>query len=268
MSSRQLVRSWLFAPGHNERILGKVFDAGADAVLLDLEDGVGPEFKEQARRQVVEVLSNHPAWVRINQPGSPAAELDMVAIGGLAAGIRIPKTDSPAHVAWVRERLSGLAVPLTASIESALGALDARAIASQPGVVSLAFGNVDFGADIGVDPSDLTATAYARSILVLASRAAGIQPPSDGVYTRYSDDDGLREACLAARRLGFAGKSAIHPRQVALINECFSPSPAELEWAQGVVAAYEASRGAATGIGDGEMVDVPVYERALRLLGR
>ena len=265
-SSDPAPRSWLFAPGHNRRILEKSFEAGADEVLLDLEDGVGPELKDIARSQVVSVLRTRPAWVRINKPHSREAELDLEAMAGLATGIRVPKVDSAGDVAWVRERLGGRPLPITASIESALGVLNSLAIASSPGVISLAFGNVDFGADLGIDPSDVVATAHARSQLVLASRAAGIQGPSDGVFTLFTDDCGLRAACVEARRLGFVGKSAIHPRQVAVINQAFSPTIAELEWARAVVTAYQASGGAATRVGTGEMVDVPVYERALRLL--
>ncbi len=260
------LRSWLFAPGHNERILSKAFEVGADVVLLDLEDGVGPTFKDAARKQVVEVLASQPAWVRINRPGSPDAERDLEAVAALALGIRIPKVEREWDVAWVRQRLAGRNIPLTASIESAVGVVNATAIARAQGVTSLSFGNIDFGADVGIDASDPTATLLARSLLVLASRAAGIHAPSDGVFPRFSDDAGLREACAAARRLGFAGKSAIHPRQVPIINEAFTPTPEEVEWARKVVAAYEASEGTATKVGDGEMVDVPVYERAMRIL--
>ena len=264
-SSDRPVRSWLFAPGHNPRILARAFDVGADEVLLDLEDGVGPVFKEQARVQVVEVLSQRPSWVRINPAGSPAAELDLEAVGGLAIGIRIPKVESPQDVAWVRERLAGRDVPLTASIESAISVLNASGIAGSAGVESLTFGNMDFATDVGVDPQDLEATSLARSTLVLASRAAGIQSPSDGVYANFKDESGLRAVCVAVRRLGFWGKSAIHPSQVPVINDAFSPTAAELEWAQRVVTAYRASGGAAARVGD-EMIDVPVYERALRLI--
>ena len=186
-----MVRSWLFAPGHSERILARVFDAGADEALIDLEDAVPPDQKARAR---------------------------------------------------------------------------ALEIASAPGVVNLAFGNVDFGLELNVDPSDDQATLYARSHLVVASRAAGIEPPSDGVWVRYRDLDGLRGAALRARRLGFFGKSAIHPSQVAIINEVFAPTPEELDWARRVVAAFEASGGAATRLDGGEMIDVPVAERARRLL--
>jgi citrate lyase subunit beta / citryl-CoA lyase len=261
-----MVRSWLFAPGHSERMLARVFDAGADEALIDLEDAVPPDQKARARALAAEALSGRPGWVRVNQPGTEECAADLVAVGGLARGVRLPKVESAADVAWVRERLEGRDVPLTAAVESASAVLRALEIASAPGVVNLAFGNVDFGLELNVDPSDDQATLYARSHLVLASRAAGIEPPSDGVWVRYSDPDGLRDAALRARRLGFFGKSAIHPSQVAVINEAFSPTAEELDWARRVVAAFEASGGAATRLDGGEMIDVPVAERARRLL--
>jgi citrate lyase subunit beta / citryl-CoA lyase len=261
-----MVRSWLFAPGHSERILARVFDAGADEALLDLEDAVAADQKARARGLVAEALASHPAWVRVNRPGTDLCAADLAAVAGLARGLRLPKVESPADVAWVRERLDGRELPLTASIESAPGVLRAGDIAAAPGVGSLAFGNVDFGLELHVDPADVLATLYARSHLVLASRAAGIEPPSDGVWARFRDLDGLRAEARLARRLGFFGKSAIHPDQVPVINEVFSPTAEELDWARRVVAAFEASGGAATRLDDGEMVDVPVAERARRML--
>jgi citrate lyase subunit beta/citryl-CoA lyase len=263
-----MVRSWLFAPGHSERILARVFDAGADEALLDLEDAVPPHLKARARALVAEALASHPAWVRVNRPRTDLCAADVAAVGGLARGLRLPKVESPEDVAWVRERLDGRDVPLTAAIESAPGVLAAREIAAAPGVASLAFGNVDFGLELHVDPADDLATLHARSHLVLASRAAGIEPPSDGVWVRFRDLDGLRAEAVRARRLGFFGKSAIHPGQVAVINEVFTPAPEELRWARRVLAAFEASGGAATRLDDGEMIDVPVAERARWLLAQ
>jgi citrate lyase subunit beta/citryl-CoA lyase len=261
-----MVRSWLFGPGHSERILARVFDAGADEALLDLEDAVPPGRKTHARALVAEALAGHPAWVRVNRPGTDLCAADLAAVAGLARGLRLPKVESAADVAWVRTRLDGREVPLTASIESAAGVLRAPEIASAPGVVNLAFGNVDFGLELGLDPNDELGTLHARSHLVLASRAAGIEPPSDGVWPRFRDLDGLREEARRARRLGFFGKSAIHPAQVPVINEVFSPTTEEVGWARRVVAAFEASGGAATALDGGEMIDVPVAERARRLL--
>jgi len=261
-----MVRSWLFGPGHSERILARVFDAGADEALLDLEDAVPPDLKARARGLVAEALASRPAWVRVNPPGTELCAADLAAVGGLARGLRLPKVESAADVAWVRERLHGRDVPLTAAIESAAALLRAVEIASAPGVVHLAFGNVDFGLELGVDPTDDQATRYARSHLVVASRAAGVEPPSDGVWPRYRDLEGLRGEAALARRLGFFGKSAIHPSQVPVINEAFTPTAEELDWARRVIAAFDASGGAATRLDDGEMIDVPVAERARRLL--
>jgi citrate lyase subunit beta / citryl-CoA lyase len=258
------VRSWLYGPGHNGRILAKVFEAGADAVLLDLEDAVPQELKRRAREQVVEVLASHPeAWVRINQPRRPEAEADLRAVAGRCAGIRLPKTESAADVAWVAERAPGS--PLTCTIESALGLVRAFEIASYPQTRGLAYGGADLALDLGL-AGGWEETLYARSALVAASRAARRSAPIDGVYPRLDDFEGLREAAAAAKRLGYFGKAALHPRQVPVINEVFSPTGEELDWARRVVDAFERAGGAATRLEDGEFVDLPIAERARRIL--
>jgi citrate lyase subunit beta / citryl-CoA lyase len=258
------VRSWLYAPGHSERILGKVFDAGADAVLLDLEDAVPAGLKETARRQVVEVLESHPeAWVRINAARTEQAAADLEAVAGRCAGLRVPKVESAGDVAWVAERAAGL--PLTCGIESALGVVRAFEVASCAPVRELAFGGADLALDLGV-AGGWEETLYARSALVVASRAAGRSAPVDGVFTDLGDLAGLRAAAQRARRLGYFGKSALHPRQVPVINEVFQPGPEELDWARRILEAFERSGGAATRLEDGEFVDAPVAERARRLL--
>ncbi len=258
------VRSWLYAPGHNERILSKVFEACADAVLLDLEDAVPPQEKTRARAQVREVLGSHPeAWVRVNAPRTPEAEADLAAVAGRCAGIRVPKTESADDVGWVAERAPG--VPLTCTIESALGLVRAFEIASHPAVQQLAYGGADLALDLGVE-AGWEETLYARSAVVVASRAAGKKAPCDGIFPKLEDEEGLREAATGARRLGYFGKSALHPRQVPLINEVFTPGPPEVEWARRVVDAFQRSGGAATRLEDGEFVDLPIAERARRLL--
>jgi len=262
------VRSWLFAPGHSERFLVRVFESGADEPLLDLEDGVGPGLKGRARAQVREVLSERPAWVRINQPGTRDAALDIAAVGGLAKGLRLPKIEGPSDVAWVRERLGGRDIPLACTIESAAGALNVIEIARAAGVVSLTFGNADFAADTGIDPEEPEGSILVRSQMVLASRVATIDPPSDGVCTRIDDEDAVRREAEHARRLGFVGKSCIHPRQVAVVNAVFTPSERETDWARRVLKAYAAAAGSAARSEDGEMVDEPVAARARRILER
>src|ERR1700737_3800605 len=123
-------RSFLFAPGHNPKLLAKVFQAGADAVILDLEDAVPPQSKSIARSMVAEVLVDRPAWVRVNAPRSAECAADLDAVGGRAAGIRIPKVETARDVEWVAERCPG--APLICAIETARGVLAAQDIASAP----------------------------------------------------------------------------------------------------------------------------------------
>ncbi|MCQ4118767.1 HpcH/HpaI aldolase/citrate lyase family protein [Rhodococcus tibetensis] len=256
-------RSYLFAPGHNEKLLGKVFEAGADAVILDLEDAVPPERKSAARRMVAEVLATHPSWVRINAARTPDAAADLDAIAGLAHGIRIPKVESVEDVRWVTERAPG--TPLICAIESARGVVNALTIAAEPGVEHLALGGVDLQKDLGTGSGDAP-LHYVRSQLVVACRAAGIAPPIDSVYPHLDDTDGLRRQAAASRELGFFGKSAIHPSQLPIIHTAFSPRADELQWAQDVVEAFDSAHGAALRLPGGEFVDLPVAERARRIL--
>jgi citrate lyase subunit beta/citryl-CoA lyase len=256
-------RSYLFAPGHNAKLLGKVFQAGADAVMLDLEDAVPPDSKAKARAMVAAVLAEHPAWVRVNAPRTEWCEADVDAVAGLAAGIRIPKTESAEDVRWVADRAVG--VPLICAIESARGVLAAGEIAAVPGVRQLAMGGVDLQRDLNADGGNLQ-TLYIRSHLVLVSRVAGIGPPIDSVYPHLDDEAGLREQARFARSLGFFGKSAIHPRQLAVLHEVFTPSETEFAWAREVVSAFDVAEGAALRLPSGEFVDLPVVQRAHRLL--
>lgn len=256
-------RSYLFAPGHNDKLLHRVFDAGADAVMLDLEDAVPPQAKKQARAMVAEALRDRAAWVRINAVSTETADADLAAVGGLAAGIRIPKVESAADVRWVRDRAPD--TPLICAIESARGILAAQEIAGVPGVQHLSLGGVDLRRDLGATDGNLQ-TLYARSHLVVVSRAAGLQPPIDSVYARLDNEAGLREQTEFARSLGFFGKSAIHPRQLPVLHDVFTPSAEEVEWSHTVLNAFHAADGEAVKLPDGEFVDLPVADRARRLL--
>jgi citrate lyase subunit beta/citryl-CoA lyase len=256
-------RSYLFAPGHNAKLLGRVFEAGADAVMLDLEDAVPPEAKETARAMVAEALADRPAWVRVNAARTEWCEADLAAVGERAFGIRIPKTEAAADVGWVAERAPGK--PIICAIESAKGVLAAAEVAVVPGVRHLAMGGIDLQRDLNAGNGNLQ-TLYVRSHLVVVSRAAGLEPPIDSVYPRLDDEAGLREQATFARSLGFFGKSAIHPRQLPVLHEVFTPSEQELDWAREVVAAFEAAGGAALQLPSGEFVDLPVAQRARRLL--
>lgn len=262
-SSLDVPRSWLFAPGHNEKLLTRVFQAGADAVMLDLEDAVPSALKDRARALVVEAARANACWVRVNRPLTEACMRDLDALAGLARGFRLPKVESPSEIEWVAERVPG--IPLDCTIESARGVLAVKEIASSPRCALLSYGSVDLARDLGIEGGELE-TLFARSSIVLAARAAGKPPPSDGVYTLIDDDDGLRREAEAARRLGFFGKSAIHPRQVAVINDVFTPTQEQVDWANRVLSAFEEAGGAATRLPDGEFVDLPVAERARELL--
>jgi len=256
-------RSYLFAPGHNAKLLDRVFQAGADAVMLDLEDEVPPQAKATARAMVAEVLLDRPAWVRVNAAGTDWAEADLAAIDGRAVGIRIPKVESAGDVQWVAARAPGM--PIICAIESARGVLAAQEIAAVPGVRFLAIGGVDLQRDLNTTGGNLQ-TLYARSHLVLASRAAGIEPPIDSVFPLLQDDDGLREQAQFARSLGFFGKSAIHPRQLRTLHQVFTPTEIEIAWAREVVAGFDAADGGGFALPTGEFVDLPVADRARRLL--
>lgn len=256
-------RSYLFAPGHNPKLLAKVFAAGADAVMLDLEDAVPPQHKATARALVAVALGTNSAWVRVNAVRTRDCGVDLAAVGELAAGIRIPKTESPEDVAWVAERAPGK--PLMCAIETARGVLAAAEIAAVPGVAHLAMGGVDLRRDLNAGAGNLH-TLYVRSHLVVASRAAGIAPPIDTVHPRLDDASGLREQARFARALGFFGKSAIHPRQLPVLHEVFTPSEPEIAWARQVIQAFDAADGNACRLPDGEFVDLPVAQRARSLL--
>lgn len=284
----RLIRSHLFAPGHSTRLLAKVFLAGADAVVLDLEDAVPAAEKGAARRAVSAALADRTSaesplvFVRINglETSWWEADLDAIVQPGLD-GIRISKAQSAAdveRVATVLDRLEparGLAagrLAIVPTIESAAGVLHAAEIASGPRVRALSFGATDFARDLGAQPGpDDLETLFARSALVVASRAASIDPPIASVYTHLSDDAGLRRSCEAARRLGFFGRSCIHPSQLAIVHEVFTPSAEDVARARAIVSA--AADAAERGVGafvtaEGEFVDRAVVDRARAVLAR
>ena len=215
-------RSYLFAPGHNAKLLRRVFEAGADAVMLDLEDAVPPDAKQQARLMVAGVLADRSAWVRINTVRTDLSAADLDAVAGLAAGIRIPKAESADDVQWVRDRAPG--TPLICAIESARGLLAAPEIAAVPGVRHLSMGGVDLRRDLGAGDGNLQ-TLYARSHIVVASRAAGLGPPVDSVYPRLDDEPGaapagrIRPLARLLRQVRHPSTAARgHPRRVHAIR--------------------------------------------------
>ncbi len=290
----QLMRSLLFVPGHRPRMVqralgqGEFASSGLDVVILDLEDGVPPDEKDRARAAVASALGlpsngEGPArYVRVNRDaGARDADLAAVLRPGLE-GIVAPKIDHPDEVAGLardldeREdaaRMARGSIRLVPSIESARGLVEAHRIAaSTDRVIALLFGAEDFARDLSL-PAEREAEAaellYARSAVVVAAVAARRQA-IDGIWPNVTDREGLRRDTLQARRLGFTGKSLIHPDQIDTINEVFSPSVAEVSYARRVIDAFEGAQ--LKGLGavalDGKLLDQPIVERARRTLAQ
>ena len=260
-----IVRSYLFAPGSRPERFAKALEAGADAVILDLEDAVGLADKAVARDAIAGWLSpERPVLVRINGSDTPWFEDDL-AICGLpgVAGVVLPKAERPEQVAAVVAR-AGAGVPVLPLIETAAGIWNAHAVASVPGVQRLLFGTIDFQVDMGID-GEGEELLHFRSQLVLVSRVAGLQAPVDGVCTAIDDPQRLQDETRRARRLGFGAKLCIHPKQVGVVRDCWTPTPEEVDWARRVVAADAASGGAAVAL-DGKMIDRPVLLKAREIL--
>jgi len=257
--------TWLFVPGDRPERFGKAQASGADAVVCDLEDGVAPGAKTQARIDVRTWLTaGGRAWVRVNAAGSEAGNDDVEALRGLPGlqGMMVPKSESAGQLEDLVRRGGGC--PVVALVETAAGVLEAGSIARSPAVERLAFGSIDYAGDIDAVESD-DSLLLARSLLVLASRAAGKPGPLDGVTTDLLTMEPVQAAAAYARSLGFAGKLCIHPRQVAAVAAGFAPNEKDVRWAREVVTATSSAGAVAVA---GHMVDRPVLERARRILSR
>jgi citrate lyase subunit beta/citryl-CoA lyase len=265
------LRSLLFVPGDRADRFDKAAASGAHGMLLDLEDAVAPKAKAGARTAVAAWLAGRTAGgaqavVRINGVGTDWHDDDLQWVASLPAGVGVmcPKSE-PGSLSAVATRIGGKR-PLYALVETVAGVLGLRAMAAVPGLTRFAFGNVDFGVDAGITPDeDEIELAVVRTAFVLESRLAGLPAPVDGVSLEVSDTARMARHAARARRFGFGGKLCIHPRQVTEVNAAFRPSVADIAWAQGVIAAFEASGGAAVADG-GQMIDLPVAERARQLL--
>lgn len=270
----QQIRSYLYVPGDDPRRIEKALATGADAVVIDLEDSVAPNRKEEARSNAAGVLESRPArpvFVRINAPGSEFAARDIAAVAALhLSGLRLPKVESLESVRLVAETLEELRSQaiIQCLIESALGLELALEIArSHERVAGISLGEADLAADLGV--RDEAGLLYARSRIVSASRAARLPGPVQSVYTRVNDLDGLRRSTEEGKNIGFVGRSAIHPSQVPIINEVFTPTEDEVAEAQELLDRLEGEVESGTGafvLEDGRFVDRAVVESARRTL--
>jgi citrate lyase subunit beta/citryl-CoA lyase len=272
VSTTSLLRSVLFVPGTRPDRFAKALAAGADGVILDLEDSVDPGRKAEARDAVVAFLREEPEtrgqlFVRVNTARSSWIDDDVVAVGELAGldGVVLPKAESAGEVEAVAKRVrSRRVLPL---LETARGVVRADAIAAADAEVpAIMFGAEDLTAELGI-PRTLEGEeiVYARSRVVLAAAVAGADP-LDAVFGDLEAPEQLRRDCDRARALGFRGKMAIHPNQIAVIHEVFTPTAEEIAAARQLLETFEARAVEGVIRTDGQMVDAPMLARARRVL--
>jgi len=277
------LRSWMFVPGNHQRRLEKVGGLSSDVIIYDLEDAVPLHEKDKARILVQDSLQIHAGriqYVRINDPSTTFYLQDVNGIVGKElAGIVLPKVADgkqlhavDAHLALL-EAQRGIklgATEIMPIIETAAGLYRAYEIATASDRVKrLAFGSVDFTLDIGAIPtSEGLEILYARSQLVAISRAAEIEAPIDAVFTDVKDPAGLSRDARLGRQLGFQGKLVIHPDQITVIHEAFTPTEREIAEARTIAAAFQEAlkAGSASIQVNGKLVDYPVAIRARRML--
>jgi citrate lyase subunit beta/citryl-CoA lyase len=269
-SRRGVAVTYLFVPGNRPERFDKAFAAGADAVILDLEDAVTPDDKGRARANIREWIDRHPeaaprVVVRINDAATPwfAADLELLRAGGIGFAM-LPKAERGEQIAAVAAALgaSGRVLPI---VETAQGLENVEAVACAPGVQRLVFGTLDFGVDLDLS-GDERGLVYPSARIALASRCAGIELPVAGVTPAIDDDARVRADLAFARAFGFGAKLCIHPRQVGVVREAMQPTPDEIAWARKVLEAAGRSDGAVQV--DGKMVDRPVIQKAQAILDR
>lgn len=268
MGSR--LRSWLFVPGHRQKMIEKALGLEVDVIIFDLEDGVPVDSKVIAREQVATALGRSceaSCFVRTHCAGhcDLTKDLEAVLVDGLD-GVVLPKMECASDVDGVSRKLAG-DTSIVGMIESATGLVQASEIASSPGLVGLMFGAEDFAQDLGIlatrAPGEMV---YARSSIVVAAASAG-KFAVDKVFLDVQEQEGLVEETRMARELGFVGKALIHPAQVGTVHSTFEPSAGEIDYARKVVAAFEEADGQGPVAVDGKMVDPPVLGHSKRVLG-
>jgi len=293
-------RSLLAVPATRRKMVEKALASDADAVFLDLEDAVAPDSKAAARGDVVRALEElewggRPALFRANALDTPYFYRDLIEVveeaGNSLDAVMVPKVNRPEDLYAVSMLLSQLEVAmdlerskikLEAQIESAEGLTNVDTIVcSTSRLEALHFGPGDFAASLSMPLNSIGVMdewdeAYpghrfhhAMQRIVVAARAAGLRV-LDGPVADYGDEEGLRRSCLIARSLGFDGKWCIHPAQIAIVNEVFSPTEREVEWAKKVLAAYEEANDAGSGSVsvDGQMVDAASIKMACNVLDK
>jgi citrate lyase subunit beta/citryl-CoA lyase len=279
-------RSLLYVPVTSEKFVETAHTRGADAIVLELEDGVAPSEKERARGLVADAApvagqAGADVLVRINRPWTLAVKDIEASVCNDVCGLVLPKVDSADHVRALAdvveevERDRGVAVGSTAfflRIESPEGVLNAAEIAdAHPRVVGLGLGVGDFSFSLGVSQNGLAVTIAAFQVVLAAAAAGRVPLGLASAIANFADTEEYRSAVTEARRLGFRGALCVHPRQVPILNEIFSPTPEDYERAQEIISEYEPVL--AQGVGamttsSGIFVDAPVYEYAKRMLAQ
>ena len=279
------IRSFLFTPANHPRRVEKVFQVGADAVILDLEDAVAISEKPAARQDVVNAFSSRPGsgtrhYVRVNSIDTPYCEEDIKAtVGPWLDGVVLPKVESRACLNELERMLAaaeaeqGLAVgslDVMPIIETARGVESAKKIATADSRIKrMAFGGGDYTLDLNYEwEADEAVLSYARAKLSHASRLGDLEPPIDTVVLQIKDNDRFLQSARRGKQFGFGGKLCIHPDQIPLTHDVFTPSEAEIAHARAVVAAFEAAEaeGSASIQLDGYFIDYPIVYKSQRIL--
>lgn len=269
MTTLASARSFLFVPASDERKLRKALATPADVVVADLEDAVSLEQKDAARVVVRSVLAEPHVGplvaIRVNGSDTSFFAADVELVQELQPDVLVLPKARPEAV----DALGGAGAPVVAIIETAVGLNRAYEVALLPRVQALIVGTIDLGVELGLEQrADGLEVLFARSKVVLDSAAARIRAPIDRVWTEVRDGEGIEADARFARSLGFRGKACIHPDQVEIVNRVFTPSDEELTRARRVLEAYEQAVGEGEGVTalDGEMIDLPVVERARQVL--
>lgn len=265
-------RSYLYVPGDQPDKLAKADERGADALIVDLEDSVPLARKAEARAILAGWLGargerDPPVWVRVSSGAMLADDIAAIADASIA-GVSLAKATLDG-LARLDRLLDARGLAVIALMETADAILGARAIAEHPRVVRLAIGEADLAAELAIETSsDGREMWFARQTVVLASAAAGIESPVGPVSTEFRDQAALRTTTETLRRMGFGARAAIHPAQVAIINEAFTPSADEVDAAQRIIERFAAAGGAACTDDDGRMIDEAIVRSARRVLDR
>ena len=279
-----ILRSLLFVPGNQPRMLERASGLKPDAFIPDMEDSVPDEEKANARSVTASYLAQLAASgvlviPRVNSLETGLLDDDLTAVvGEHISGVSVGKIYTPEDIATISGKLESLergaglevgSISLVPWIETAQAIVNLYAICTaSPRIMGVAFGAEDFTNDMGIERTESeTETYFARNSIAVAARAADVLA-LDTPYFGFRDPDGLRDNAQAAKQYGFKGKFAIHPSQIDIINQTFSPSAAEIEQARRVVEAYREAEGRGRGSTslDGRVVDVPVVKRAEALL--